>query len=63
MGGESLAALQRRLQQSSGGVVPYQGYLMLPYALPSLAPVVMARRAADPRAQMKAHRKGERRWI
>jgi simple sugar transport system permease protein len=53
-------ALQLRLQQSSGGVLPYQVYLMLPYALSILALVVMARRAAYPQALMKPYRKGER---
>ena len=53
-------ALQLRLQHSGGGVVPYQVYLMLPYALSILALVVMARRAAYPQALMKPYRKGER---
>jgi simple sugar transport system permease protein len=53
-------ALQLRLQQSSGGLLPYQVYLMLPYALSILALVVMARRAAYPQALMKPYRKGER---
>jgi simple sugar transport system permease protein len=53
-------ALQLRLQQSSGGVLPYQVYLMLPYALSILALVLMARRAAYPQALMKPYRKGER---
>jgi simple sugar transport system permease protein len=53
-------ALQLRLQQSSGGVLPYQLYLMLPYALSILALVVMARRATYPQALMKPYRKGER---
>jgi simple sugar transport system permease protein len=53
-------ALQLRLQQSSGGVLPYRVYLMLPCALSILALVVMARRAACPRALMQPYRKGER---
>ncbi len=57
-------ALQLRLQQGDGGfadwAVPYQVYLMLPYALSILALVVMARRAAYPQALMKPYRKGER---
>ncbi|CAN5628265.1 ABC transporter permease [soil metagenome] len=57
-------ALQLRLQQSGGGLfgvdVPYQVYLMLPYALSIAALVVMARRAAYPQALMKPYRKGER---
>lgn len=53
-------ALQLRLQQASGGALPYQVYLMLPYALSILALVVMARRAAYPQALMQPYRKGER---
>jgi ABC-type uncharacterized transport system permease subunit len=57
-------ALQLRLQQGDGAfagwAVPYQVYLMLPYALSILALVVMARRAAYPQALMKPYRKGER---
>ena len=57
-------ALQLRLQQSGaplfGVALPYQIYLMLPYALSIVALVVMARRAAYPQALMKPYRKGER---
>ncbi len=53
-------ALQLRLQQSGDAVLPYQVYLMLPYALSILALVVVARRAAYPQALMKPYRKGER---
>ena len=53
-------ALQLRLQQSGGAGLPYQVYLMLPYALSILALIVMARRAAYPQALMKPYRKGER---
>jgi len=53
-------ALQLRLQQSGGAVLPYQVYLMLPYALSILALVLVARRAAYPQALMKPYRKGER---
>ena len=53
-------ALQLRLQQSGDSVVPYQIYLMLPYALSILALVIVARRAAYPQALMKPYRKGER---
>lgn len=52
-------AAQLRLQQS-GGSLPYQLYLMLPYVLSIAALVVMARRAAYPQALMKPYRKGER---
>lgn len=57
-------ALQLRLQQAGGGVsgieLPYQLYLMLPYAMAIVALVLMARRAAYPQALMKPYRKGER---
>lgn len=53
-------ALQLRLQQTSGGVLPYQVYLMLPYALSIVALIVMARRASYPQALMKPYLKGER---
>ncbi|WP_046112861.1 ABC transporter permease [Aquincola tertiaricarbonis] len=59
-------ALQLRLQQAdgSGGEaafhLPYQLYLMLPYAMAIVALVVVARRAAYPQALMKPYRKGER---
>jgi ABC-type uncharacterized transport system permease subunit len=53
-------ALQLRLQQSSGGVLPYQVYLMLPYVLSIVALALVARKAAYPQALMKPYRKGER---
>ncbi|MFN0183319.1 MAG: ABC transporter permease [Aquabacterium sp.] len=58
-------ALQLRLQQAGGGGVfgldlPYQLYLMLPYAMAIAALVVMARRAAYPQALMKPYIKGQR---
>jgi simple sugar transport system permease protein len=54
-------ALQLRLQQSGAGqLVPYQIYLMLPYALSIVALVLVARKAAYPQALMKPYRKGER---
>jgi ABC-type uncharacterized transport system permease subunit len=53
-------ALQLRLQQAGGGEVPYQAYLMLPYAMAIVALVLVARRAAYPQALMKPYRKGER---
>jgi general nucleoside transport system permease protein len=53
-------ALQLRLQQAGGAVLPYQVYLMLPYALSIVALVVVARRASYPQALMKPYRKGER---
>jgi len=53
-------ALQLRLQQSGSALLPYQMYLMLPYALSILALVLVARKAAYPQALMKPYRKGER---
>lgn len=57
-------ALQLRLQQAGGAAggweLPYQLYLMLPYAMAIVALVVVARRAAYPQALMKPYRKGER---
>jgi simple sugar transport system permease protein len=57
-------ALQLRLQQGGAGIaglaLPYQVYLMLPYALSILVLVAVARRAAYPQALMKPYRKGER---
>jgi ABC-type uncharacterized transport system permease subunit len=57
-------ALQLRLQQTGGGAfgldIPYQFYLMLPYAMAIVALVVVARRAAYPQALMKPYRRGER---
>jgi simple sugar transport system permease protein len=53
-------ALQLRLQQAGASALPYQLYLMLPYALSILALVAVARNAAYPQALMKPYRKGER---
>lgn len=53
-------ALQMRAQQVGGAVIPYQFFLMLPYVLSILAMVVMARRAAYPRALLVPFRRGER---
>ena len=53
-------AYQIRLQQLTGGVVPYQIFLMLPYALSILALILVARRATYPRALMIPYQKGER---
>ncbi|MFL7905444.1 ABC transporter permease [Azospirillum argentinense] len=53
-------ALQLRLQQVAGGVLPYQLFLMMPYLLSILALVLVARRASYPRALMIPYRKGER---
>ena len=57
-------ALQLRLQQAGGGVfgldLPYQVFLMLPYAMAIVALILVARRARYPQALMKPYRKGER---
>jgi simple sugar transport system permease protein len=57
-------ALQLRLQQAGSGLfglhVPYQFYLMLPYAMAIVALLVVARRASYPQALMKPWRRGER---
>ena len=53
-------AYQVRLQQVTGGVIPYQLFLMLPYLLSILALVLVARRATYPKALMVPYQKGER---
>lgn len=57
-------ALQLRLQQAADGAsdwaLPYQAYLMLPYAMAIVALVVVARRAEVPQALMKPWRPGQR---
>jgi ABC-type uncharacterized transport system permease subunit len=53
-------AFQVRLQQLSGGAVPYQLFLMLPYLLSILALILMSRRAAYPQALMRPYVKGQR---
>jgi simple sugar transport system permease protein len=53
-------AFQIRLQQSLGALVPYQVFLMLPYALSILALVLMSRRARVPAALMIPYNRGER---
>ncbi len=53
-------ALQLRLQQAGDAALPYQLYLMLPYALSIVALVLVARKATYPQALMKPYRKGER---
>lgn len=54
-------ALQIRLQQTPiGAVVPYQVFLMVPYALSILALILMSRRATVPAALMQPYNKGER---
>ena len=53
-------AMQLRLQQADVGGLPYQAWLMLPYALSIVALVAVARRASYPQALMKPYRAGER---
>jgi len=53
-------AFQVRLQQSVGGAIPHQVFLMLPYLLSIAALVVMSRRASVPKALMVAYVKGQR---
>ncbi|QPC86664.1 ABC transporter permease [Mesorhizobium sp. NBSH29] len=53
-------AYQVRLQQLSGGVVPYQLFLMMPYVLSIAALVLVSRRASYPKALMVPYQKGER---
>ncbi len=53
-------ALQIRLQQSLGQTIPYQVFLMMPFALSIVALVVMSRRAEVPAALMVPYNRGER---
>ncbi|MGB3502765.1 MAG: ABC transporter permease [Mesorhizobium sp.] len=53
-------AYQIRLQQISGGIVPYQVFLMMPYVLSIAALILVARRATYPKALMIPYQKGER---
>jgi ABC-type uncharacterized transport system permease subunit len=53
-------AYQLRLQTVSGGVVPSQIFLMLPYVFSIAALLVAARRADYPRALMQPYFKGQR---
>jgi general nucleoside transport system permease protein len=53
-------AMQLRLQQSAGNVLPYQVWLMVPYLLSIVALVVVARKSTVPAALMQPYRKGER---
>jgi simple sugar transport system permease protein len=53
-------ALQVRLQQTIGQAIPYQVFLMMPFALSILALVVMSRRAEVPAALMVPYNRGER---
>ena len=53
-------AFQVRLQQTVGAGIPYQVFLMLPYALSIAALVIMSRRAAYPAALMVPYVQGVR---
>lgn len=55
-----LDALQVRAQQEAGAVIPYQFFLALPYILSIIAMIIMARRAAYPKALLTPYRRGER---
>ena len=53
-------AMQLRLQQVPGNVLPYQLWLMAPYLLSIAALILVARKATYPQALMVPYRKGER---
>lgn len=53
-------AYQLRLQHVVEGAVPYQLFLMAPYALSIIALVAVARRGRAPEALMAPYRRGER---
>ena len=53
-------AFQVRLQQGVGAGVPYQLFLMLPYALSIAALVIVSRRATVPAALMIPYTRGAR---
>lgn len=55
-----LDALQVRLQQVGGAVIPFQFFLMLPYVLSIAAMVMMARSAKYPKALLVPFRHGDR---
>ncbi len=55
-----LDAMQVRAQQVAGAAIPYQFFLALPYILSIAAMVVMARRAAYPKALLIPFRRGDR---
>ena len=53
-------AMQLRIAQSVGDVVPYQFWLMVPFVLSIVALIAVSRKASYPQALMKPYRKGER---
>ena len=56
----ALDAMQVRMQQVAGAVIPYQFFLALPYVLSIVAMVIMSRRASYPNALLAPFRKGDR---
>jgi len=56
----AIDAFQLRLQQQIGAYLPYQIFLMLPYVLSIVALMLVARRAAYPKALMVPYVIGER---
>ena len=56
----ALDAMQVRMQQAAGAVIPYQFFLALPYLLSIAAMVIMSRRAAYPKALLIPFRRGDR---
>lgn len=53
-------ALQVRANLMTGGAIPYQFFLMMPYVLSIFAMMIMARRATYPKALLQPFRKGDR---
>lgn len=53
-------AMQLRLQQVPGNIMPYQLWLMAPYLLSIAALILVARKASYPQALMVPYRRGER---
>ena len=53
-------ALQVRANLMTGGAIPYQFFLMMPYVLSIIAMMIMARRATYPKALLQPFRKGDR---
>ena len=53
-------ALQVRVQQLTGGAIPYQFFLMAPYVLSIVAMIIMTRKASYPQALLVPFRRGER---
>ena len=56
----ALDAMQVRMQQVAGAVIPYQFFLALPFILSIVAMVIMSRSAAYPKALLTPFRRGER---